>query len=446
MPQGLTVIAAIRPGREDRLREVLRPIGDDIRGARVRDAAQRPHIDFCRSRTVHFARFAILDDPDRGSDRRRLLYSSNYDGELDEHVAELMTITSGMDEIWGCCEGYDGAARFGEFIHAHRLAAEAFYIAFRHESVERIRRYIAIRQQAQPALDAAPSTVSLGTILAGLFPAGPASVGDVGHDADTPGRRIAAVVDRLLRALPLVIDVARAIVRCGVINVFLGARRIIASLDRYTVFRWFNWLTRNRKPSTDPIYSSVALDNCAARVPVVPGDEFPSALDRDPPSFREDVVAQNQLTVITVLRPGQIDRVRSVMSAIESYASRLAPDGSLIGVSTIHFVRWVLLDEGRRLVLLSDYDGSWEAYIDEFAEMILSGLDAIWETAFGYPPDGARDLPAFKQFLRNHQVPSELFYSAYPDETVLNIIGDRAFARACARAADGRAGGARDQV
>ena len=79
--------------------------------------------------------------------------------------------------------------------------------------------------------------------------------------------------------------------------------------------------------------------------------------------------------------------------------------------------------------MLSDYDGSWESYIDEFAEMILSGLDAIWNTAIGFPPDGARDLPAFKRFLRSHQVPAEIFFSAYPDETVLNIVNDRALAQ-----------------
>ena len=56
--------------------------------------------------------------------------------------------------------------------------------------------------------------------------------------------------------------------------------------------------------------------------------------------------------------------------------------------------------------------------------MILSGLDAIWETAYGYPPDGARDVPAFKRFLRSHQVPSEVFFSAYPEETVLNMTND----------------------
>ena len=171
-----------------------------------------------------------------------------------------------------------------------------------------------------------------------------------------------------------------------------------------------------------------------------PGDEIPSDLNRVPPAFREDVVAQNQLTLITVVRAGQADRVRAVMSAIDSYSKRLAPPGSLIGISTIHFVRWLLIDNGRRLMLLSDYDGSWENYIDEFAELILSGLDAIWETSYGYPPDGASDLMAFKRFLRSHQVPSDVFYSAYPEETVLNIVKDRAFARACSDAAAGRMG------
>ncbi len=75
-------------------------------------------------------------------------------------------------------------------------------------------------------------------------------------------------------------------------------------------------------------------------------------------------------------------------------------------------------------MLVSDYDGSWESYIDEFAEMILSGLDAIWETSFGIPPSGAGDVPAFKRFLRSHQVPSDVFFAAYPDETVLNIVAD----------------------
>jgi hypothetical protein len=60
------------------------------------------------------------------------------------------------------------------------------------------------------------------------------------------------------------------------------------------------------------------------------------------------------LTLVTVIQPGQTARVRAVMSAIDSYAKRLAPPGSLIGISTIHFVRWLVIDEGRRLMMVSD--------------------------------------------------------------------------------------------
>jgi hypothetical protein len=125
------------------------------------------------------------------------------------------------------------------------------------------------------------------------------------------------------------------------------------------------------------------------------------------------------------VREGQADRVRAVMAAIDSYARRLAAPGSSLHQhdsfrQVARHRRWPAADDDQRLRRIL------ESYIDEFAEMILSGLDAIWETSYGYPPDGARDLPAFKRFLRSHQVPSEVFYSAYPEETVLNIVNDRA--------------------
>jgi hypothetical protein len=386
MPRTVTVLASIRHGEEESLRAILRPIGDDIRGRRLEQRADNPRIEFLRSREIHFARFAILADPDRGPDRKRLLYSANYDGELKSHLAELMSITSDMDAIWGRCQDYTGARAFETFIRAHAHEPDTFYIAFRDGTVDSIR-------------DAA------------RLPYAPAR-------------------PRLLRALPIVIDVFRAIARLGFANVIRGTQQIVASLNRYPFFRVLNALTRNRMPPRQSPYSSVSLDNCAAPAPLVPGDEVTSESDRHtPPTFREDVVTQNQLTLVTVVKPEHVQRVRAVMAAIDSYAKRLAPPGSLIGVSTIHFVKWLVIDNGRRLMMVSDYDGSWENYIDEFAEMILSGLDAIWETSYGYPPDGARDLPAFKRFLRSHQVPSEVFFSAYPDRTVLNIVNDRAFAR-----------------
>ena len=267
MAQGLTVLAAIRPGEEKRLREVLRPIGDDIRGRTLTDV-NRPHIDFPRSRTIHFARFAILDDPNRGPERKRLLYSSNYDGDLNDHLAELVAITSDLDTIWGHCEGYAGAARFEAFIRAHAREPEAFYIAFRDDTVERIRQVIALRQRVQSLLDAEPGG-SPATILPRLSTGEPAWVAAFRLALVKAGRNLGAGIERIIRALPIVADVPRAIARCGFMNVFLGAQRILASLDRYTLVRWLNWITRNHLPPPRSMYSSVGLDNCAGLVPIV---------------------------------------------------------------------------------------------------------------------------------------------------------------------------------
>jgi hypothetical protein len=442
-PHGLTVLAALRPGAEEPLRGVLCAIGDDIRGRKVREAGGRPHIDFCRSRNIHFARFAILDDPDRGANRKRLLFSSNYDGDLDAHLAELVEITTDMSAIWGACEAYSSVDRFPDFIRAHAYAPGAFYIAFRDETVASIHRHSAVRGGLRRLLDAAPPPA--------VF-AEPISIHPAPRLAEAAARRAVEIVRQLVRAAPLVVDALKALRRWGLANVLEGTMKITASLGRYPFFRFFNWITRNRLPAQKSAYSSVAVDNCPPWIPLAPGDELPS-----PPAdvarsfqgretFREDVITQNELTLVTVVEPQHVRRVGAVMAAIDSFATRLAPPGSLIGISTIHFVRWLLIDDGRRLVMLSDYDGSWESYIDEFAEMILSGLDAIWNTSVGFPPDGARDLPAFKRFLRSHQVAAEIFFSAYPGETVLNIVNDRTLAHALGDAAASRAAAALQRI
>ncbi len=436
VPQTLTVLAAIRPGEEARLREILRPIGDDIGGARSAEAPGRVRIEFTRSRRIHFARFGILTDPDRGPGCERLLYSATYDGDLDSHLAELISISSDLDAIWGGCQAYAGTASFGRFIRAHALEPAAFYIAFRDETVGHIQDAIALRRQAE----AVAGSTTAGPLTSILSRVKSRSDGGDGlqRAVKSRARAIDDGVRRLVRALPIVIDVVDVFVRYGFANAVYAARKTMASLDRYTMVRWVNQLTNNRMPPRRSAYSSAPLDNCTAPAPLVPGDEVPSGPDsRLPSTFREDAVTQNQLTLVTVVTPGQANRVRAVMAAIDAVAKRLTPPGSLIGVSTIHFVKWLVIDDGRRLMMVSDYDGSWESYIDEFAEMILSGLDAIWETAYGYPPDGARDVPAFKRFLRSHQVPSEVFFSAYPEETVLNMTNDLKFARACADAIGG---------
>jgi hypothetical protein len=362
--------------------------------------------------------------------RTRLLFASTFDGRLREHIQELTELTTDPDRLWGHCEGYTGVAGFPDFVRAHSHEPDAFYIAFRDGSVEAVHRDLALRRRIDRIVDTDPVRGSVAWSGAGT---GAAAAAETLRLLLSLVRRGTNLARRFLRALPILWDVPRAAARYGLVTVWRASLTILATLNRYRAVRIFNRLVGNRLPPMGSHHSSLAPDRCPAVRDVPgpgrqePGRQMPGV--RAPegrqgpvpgpetflPSHREDAVAQNQLTLLTGVEPGQLRRLGAVLAAVDTLAKRLSPPGSLTGITTIHFVRWVILDEGRRLLMVSDYDGTWENYIDEFAEMILSGLDAIWGGATGAPPDGARDLPAFKDFLRTHQVPARVFYSAYPE-------------------------------
>ncbi len=395
MPSGgLIVIVPIREGREKVLSDTLNTLGNDISGTRM---GAGPRIEFGQCRALHFARMAVFPDPDRGPDRRRLLLTTDFDGDVEEHVRELITATKQPEAIWGCCEGYTGPDGFAEFIRRHVIEPDTFYIAFRGSTVGRIRGALALTE-ALAAFEAAQGNEALR-----------AEMGDrmrwvrrawLPLEWAWKGVRysigfIGAVAGGLLLILRLDWPTGNQ-----------AGREIASSLNRLTLFRIINFLINNPEHEAGIHFTAATPD----------GDR---GLRRDghPP---EDAILQNQLTLVTDVRPGELTRQRAVLGLI-NLNPWVAVPGSLVGISTIHTVRWTLIDGGKRLLMASNYDGSWENYIDEFAELIPTGLDALWRSSEKYPADRSTDVAALKQFLRTHQVAMNVFYSAYKSETVLNV-------------------------
>lgn len=140
---------------------------------------------------------------------------------------------------------------------------------------------------------------------------------------------------------------------------------------------------------------------------------------------------QNELTVVTRIKPGLFRylMLRAVLWLIGIVAK--LERGPLVGIPTIHFARWVILDDGKRLLFTSNYDGLWERYIDDFIDKAAVGMTWIWRNCEGFPPTnfwgtkgGARDVKAFKQYILDHQIIAQVFYRAYPDLTVDNLLND----------------------
>ena len=83
--------------------------------------------------------------------------------------------------------------------------------------------------------------------------------------------------------------------------------------------------------------------------------------------------------------------MRGVLLGLD-YANRhVFNRDNLAGVRTIHFARWVPVDDGRRLIFASSYDGTLESYMDDFIDRLSWGLNAVFSNGMGYPVDPLAD-------------------------------------------------------
>jgi hypothetical protein len=149
---------------------------------------------------------------------------------------------------------------------------------------------------------------------------------------------------------------------------------------------------------------------------------------------------QNHLASLTYVKPGLLRAcfLRATLFVIGLLSRFWFNRGELGGIPTILAARWVLLDGGRRLLFLTNYGGGWESYLDEFIDMgAVKGVNAIWTNTFikgancprqsAFPATtfyfwkGAQAEQPFKAYVRQSQVETIVWYSAYPALSVINL-------------------------
>lgn len=143
----------------------------------------------------------------------------------------------------------------------------------------------------------------------------------------------------------------------------------------------------------------------------------------------EDHDVTNPFSAFGDVKPGPLRRmITTVALYLLNYSARhIYGRGYLTRVQTIHFARWVFVDDKRRVMFCSNYDGAVESYMDDFVNKVAWGLNLVFSNGVGYPSTrflikgGAEQEDKFKRFLRNRQLPTQVWYKAYPGLTARDL-------------------------
>lgn len=383
------IVTNINSGQEGAVRSELETVGSSVESTKGAPFSSIP--------TVHYAAWLILPgvkEKSGGQGPARLLLETNYDGTLENHLDELVKhCRSELDRLYQYCEGYPApSARTPDTVRAHLSARQvkirfntcAYYVALPGRTVRDIKNAIGVYEEAKHLLEALPEGISAeqarGKLLAHFK--GAPTVKPVRSPITQKGLQW-----RFILSLPIGIPVA----------IFWVPLCLISRLFEKKEAR-----DELKQPLFDPT-------------------------GHEPEYTHLDLGTQNHLCTFATLKPG---RFRRFVATSALFLGRLLFRhifilGKLDEMTTVHFARWTLIDD--QLLFYGNYDGDYSSYLGDFSDQAW-GVNLIWCNTIGFPATqflyrgGAKDLIGFARQALTHYSPAPVFYSAYGDYSLPNLL------------------------
>lgn len=395
------VLAPIDPAREQELRGLL----DSMNATPGRVVADNALVPFTRFDTLHFARLLVLDDQTTGdvevhgvAPRTYPLYLAflgDIDGDEDTFLHELsQRAEDGLRAVFSCCADFAAGVDLVSWMQQHRSPPIANYVNTRGRTVLQIREEAALRDALEHRIaDSVPGSTALARYE---------SLRDfVDHEIEAGRLRLTAP-----GRTPRSWHVRNLVHAIGV------PLLLLALLPLLVVALPFYLLALRRLEKSDP-----------ELIPTV-DQEYSDNL-----ALAEDHDVTNQFSAIGTVKPGLTRLITSlgVLLTIDYAARHLTRPGRLGRIRTIHFARWVFVGGRERVIFCSNYDGGVDSYMDDFINKAGFGLNASFSNCVGYPAttwlirDGCQDERKYKEFLRRHTIPTQVWYKAYPDLTAVDL-------------------------
>jgi hypothetical protein len=416
--RGTFILAKIEQSAQtlESLRSYMVSIGDNIKADRELCLADIP--------ILHFASFFILEESG-GTDAitPHLGLELNYDGDFDNILGALFTHSrTGLERIYNHCQGYPSTGfqtqdQLSTFFKSRIKPNKALFIGSVADTVRAVRAHQQVWNQVSSYLDDA--------MFNGRF-------------VSLSAREIHRKIRDYVMSQP---DLASAL---AVSDGWTGEEKAIHLLKLAVILGglgaaiWALGVTRLRLPVAIILF--IPLCVLLGQEATDPIEQAQTQVDHVQRLVRrEDFQVQNHMITLSPLKPGfiRLGTLELILKIVDFGTQYIFTKGKLLGLISIHFARWLLLDlDGRkRLVFLSNYDGSWEHYLGEFIDQASIGLNAIWTNTTLFPRTrflifgGAVDEQRFKSISRRRQLPDQIWYSAYKDLSVVNVNNNSAMCR-----------------
>ncbi|MGE5106422.1 MAG: hypothetical protein ACM3H8_02685 [Sphingobacteriales bacterium] len=410
----LTLLTPVRMAKLDELTEILHRFKVGLNhGLNER---------FDKLGTLHYARWFILKedsfrDPTAFPIPVRLVFSSNFDGTEEEHVEGLSSVfPEYFDELYACCEGYpEPAARNTEsrknYLLKWRVDTTAFYIGAPGRSLKQIQQEDKLKNHIWHFL----------------------------NNNKWDGKSAKEVHQAILKEIDSKPEFEWSKQRAeapGIkwFNLFFASLVALVLLPIILLWVLYIHLFHERRDKNGTITLSQIPDSKVSKL-----EEY------------EDLFPQNQFTQAVVMKPGwaRLITFHAMMLLGRTLIKNLFVKGELMGIPTIHFARWVLIDNNKHVLFFSNFDGSWQQYLGDFIDKSGWGLTGIFSNTVNFPktkflgltgilktvnfhksnfffPGGAYDEEHFLAWSRSTQIPTQVWYSAYHHLSIKNINNNTA--------------------
>ncbi|GEO07708.1 hypothetical protein [Segetibacter aerophilus] len=397
----LSVLAHIKPGmKQDAIALCEQIVAEDVETNSI--------IPFKKITSIHFARFVVFNESTDALGNNvapYLIFTTNYDQPYKNHLEELVTVAGdGLWKMFSFCEDFPENIAYNRealrrYLELKTVENAVFYVGIGHRTVLQVRQENELRDQIESFIDSQQSA---------LRDKGPVYIRKkviefVHNNPTLSWAKKRAPKPFILSELGFYIKLAFVCI----------ALVVLLPLIIPFVIAWLFLILLTEITEKNVSYE---LDKNHIRELVE----------------RETSPVQAQFSAMGNIKPGVI-RLKTMMFLL-NMTNFLAPyiysKGKLSGIPTVHFARWVIVNDGKQMIFLSNFDGNSESYLRDFINIAGKQLSLMFCHTVGYPKTrlmiygGADDANGFMNWARKFQTITNVWYTANKEVSVKNIFNN----------------------